>query len=81
MSLMALVRLPFCLLLSSLMSSIPCLPSSFSEQVKLEALEHVSPWAEDIHQLVRSAASGQPREVLTPFTIAGYLPPVNGHNP
>jgi len=64
------------------MSSIPCLPSSFSEQVKLEALEHVSPWVEDIHQLVRAAASvGQPREVLTPFTIAGYLPPVNGHNP
>ena len=57
------------------------LPTGHQKHVKLEALEHVSPCAEDIHQLVRSAASGQPREVLTPFTIAGYLPPVNGHHP
>ena len=64
------------------MSSIPCLPSSFSEQVKLEALEHVSPWAEDIHQLPRAAVSvGQPREVLTTLTLAGYLLTVNGNNP
>ena len=64
------------------MSSIPCLPSSFSEQVKLEALEHVSPWAEDIYQPVQVAVPvDQPREVLTTLTIAGYLLPANGNNP
>ena len=57
-------------------------PAGHQKQVKLEALEHVSLWAEDIHQLARMAVSvGQPREVLTTLTIAGYLLPVNGNNP
>jgi len=50
--------------------------------VKPEALKHLSLWAKDIHQLVRVAVSvGQPREVLTTLTIAGYLLPANGNEP
>ena len=30
---------------------------------------------------VRVVAVGQPREILTTLTIAGYLLPVNGNNP
>jgi len=57
-------------------------PAGHQKQVKLEALEHVSPWAEDFHQLPRMAVSvGQPREVLTTLTLAGYLLTVNGNNP
>jgi len=50
--------------------------------VKLEALEHVSPWGEDFHQPVRvEVPVDRPREVLTVLTIAGYLLPVNGISP
>ena len=57
-------------------------PTGHQKQVKLETLEHVSPWVEDIHQLARVAVSvGQPREVLTTLTVAGYLLPANGNKP
>jgi len=50
--------------------------------VKLEALEHVRPWVEDVHQPVRVAVPvGQPRKVLTTLTITGYLLTVNGNSP
>ncbi len=58
------------------------LPTGHQKHVKLEALEHVSLWAEDIYQPVRVAVSvDQPREVLTTLAIAGYLLPVNGISP
>jgi hypothetical protein len=57
-------------------------PTGHQKRVKLEALEHVSPWAEDIYQPVQVAVPvDQPREVLTTLTIAGYLLPANGNNP
>jgi len=57
-------------------------PTCHQKQVKPEALEHVSRWAEDIYQPVRVAVRvGQPREVLTTLTIASYLLPVNGISP
>jgi len=58
------------------------LPTGHQKHVKLEALEHVSPWVEDVHQPVRVAVRvDQPREVLTTLAIAGYLLPVNGISP
>ena len=57
-------------------------PTGHQKQVKLEALEHVSPWVEDVHQPVRVAVRvDQPREVLTTLAIAGYLLPVNRISP
>jgi len=55
-------------------------PAGRQKQVKLEALEQVSPWAEDIYQLRVAVSVGQPREVLTTLTVAGYLLPVNRNN-
>ena len=58
------------------------MPTGHQKQAKPEALEHVSPWLEDIHPLAGVAVSvGQPREVLTTLTIASYLLPVNGSSP
>ena len=57
-------------------------PTGHQKLVKLEALEHVSPWVEDVHQPVRVAVPvGQPRKVLTTLTITGYLLTVNGNSP
>lgn len=57
-------------------------PTGHQKQVKLVALEHVSPWVEDVHQPVRVALSVvQPREVLTTVPMAGSVLPVNGNDP
>jgi len=57
-------------------------PTGHQRQAKLERLEHVSLWAEDVHQPVRVAVSvDQPREVLTTLTIVGYLLTANGNKP
>ena len=57
-------------------------PTGYQKQVKPKVLKHLSLWAEDVHQPVPVAVRvGQPREVLTTLTIAGYLLTANGNKP